>query len=180
MSSPRILIQALILIITIFYYSSSPSLAANPTYNVKSYGAKSGGKSDCTKAFLSAWGAACAATSPATIYVPTGRYLLRNALFEGRLCKNNAITIRIDGTLVGPSDYNALAKTESWLKFQRVTGVSIYGGTLDGQGSILWACKISGKSCPTGATVYINLSIYYIYIYIFPLLIYVFNFCCSL
>ncbi|KAI3459861.1 hypothetical protein Pfo_016524 [Paulownia fortunei] len=131
-----------ILILTLFYYYSSPSLAANPTYNVESFGAKSDGKSDCTKAFLSAWGAACATTAPATIYVPQGRYLLRNAYFGGNVCKNTAITIRIDGTLVAPSDYN----------FERVTGVSIYGGTLDGQGTELWACKNSGKSCPKGAT----------------------------
>ncbi|KAL7085815.1 hypothetical protein ACP275_14G301200 [Erythranthe tilingii] len=146
-------IQILILIITIqLFYYSSPSLAANPTYNVQSFGAKSGGNSDCTKAFLSAWGAACAATSPATIYVPPGSYLLRNAYFGGQLCKNTAITIRIDGTLVAPSDYNALAKTENWLTFERVAGVSIFGGTLDAQGTKLWACKNSGKSCPKGAT----------------------------
>ncbi|KAH6768255.1 Pectin lyase-like superfamily protein [Perilla frutescens var. frutescens] len=142
-----------ILIFTILFYYSSPSiLAANPTYNVQSYGAKSDGKSDCTKAFLSAWGTACATTAPATIYVPPGRYLLRNAIFGGNLCKNNAITIRIDGTLVAPSDYNVIGKSGSWLKFERVTGVSIYGGTLDGQGSNLWACKNSGKTCPKGAT----------------------------
>ncbi|KAL0368715.1 UNVERIFIED_CONTAM: Polygalacturonase [Sesamum calycinum] len=61
-----------ILILTLFCYSS-PSLSATPTYNVQSFGAKPDGKSDCTKAFLSAWGAACAATAPATIYVPRGR-----------------------------------------------------------------------------------------------------------
>ncbi|KAL3619881.1 hypothetical protein CASFOL_034793 [Castilleja foliolosa] len=144
------MIQILILI-TIFYYSS-PSLASNPSYNVQSFGAKSDGKSDCTKAFLSAWGTACASSGPATIYVPPGNYLLRNAYFSGNLCKNTAITMRIDGTLVAPSDYNAIGKSGSWLQFERVTGVSIYGGTLDGQGAKLWACKNSGESCPKGAT----------------------------
>ncbi|XP_042009522.1 polygalacturonase-like [Salvia splendens] len=134
-------------ILSLFYYSRLV-LAANPTYNVQSYGAKS----DCSKAFLSAWGAACATTAAATIYVPPGRYLLRNAYFSGSLCKNTAITIRIDGTLVAPSDYNAIGNIGSWLKFERVTGVSIYGGTLDGQGTKLWACKNSGNNCPKGAT----------------------------
>lgn len=142
-----------VLIFTILFYYSSPSLlAANPTYNVQSYGAKSDGKSDCTKAFLSAWGTACTAPTPVTIYVPPGRYLLRNVIFAGNLCKNNAITIRIDGTLLAPSDYNVIGKSGSWLKFERVTGVSIYGGTLDAQGANLWACKNSGKSCPKGST----------------------------
>ncbi|KAL1561423.1 endo-polygalacturonase [Salvia divinorum] len=141
-----------ILILSLLYFTSSIVLAANPTYNIQSYGAKSGGKSDCSKAFLSAWGAACAATAPATVYVPPGRYLMRNVYFDGNSCKNNAITIRIDGTLVAPSDYNVIGSSGSWLKFERVTGVSIYGGTLDAQGANLWACKNSGKGCPKGAT----------------------------
>ncbi|XP_057793874.1 polygalacturonase-like [Salvia miltiorrhiza] len=142
-----------ILILTFLHYSSSASiLAANSTYNVLSYGAKSDGKSDCTKAFLTAWGAACAYASPATVYVPSGRYLLGNAYFDGSSCKNTDITIQIDGTLVAPSNYNAIGNTGHWLKFEKVTGVSIRGGTLDGQGANLWECKNSGKNCPTGAT----------------------------
>ncbi|KAK6116779.1 hypothetical protein DH2020_049512 [Rehmannia glutinosa] len=151
MAAPK-LIQ--ILILTLFYYSS-PSLASQqPTYNVVSFGAKPDGRSDTTKAFLSAWGAACATTAPATIYVPPGRYVLGNAYFTGKSCKNTAITIRIDGTLVAPSDYNALGRSGSWLEFERVAGVSIYGGTLDGRGAKLWSCKNSnsGRSCPKGAT----------------------------
>ncbi|KAG8369382.1 hypothetical protein BUALT_Bualt14G0005400 [Buddleja alternifolia] len=136
----------------IFFYNYSTSFAANPSYNVQSFGAKPNGKSDSTKAFLSAWGAACATTQPASIYVPPGKYLLRNAYFTGKLCKNTAITIRIDGTLLAPSDYNAIGNSGNWLKFQWVTGVSIYGGTLDGQGTKLWACKNSSKSCPKGVT----------------------------
>jgi polygalacturonase len=122
-------------------------------YNVQSFGAKSDGKSDCTKAFLSAWAAACASTGPATIYAPPGRFLIGRALFGGQLGKSNAITIRIDGTLVAPYNFNVLGSSGNWLKFERVTGVSVYGGTLDGQGTGLWACKNSGKKCPKGAIV---------------------------
>lgn len=139
-----------ILLVVTFFYSS---FAAKNYYNVQTFGAKSNGKSDCTKAFLNAWAAACAATKPATMYVPQGRYSLRGVVFTGNLCKNTAITIRIDGTLVAPSDYNVIGNSGNWLKFYRVNGVSIRGGTLDGQGAALWACKNSGKSCPTGATV---------------------------
>lgn len=141
-----------ILILTFFYHSHA---ATNiPSYNVQRFGANPDGKSDCTKAFLSAWDAACASTQPANIYVPPGRYLLRNVNINGRLCKNKAINIRIDGTLVAPSDYNVIGNSGSWLTFQRVTGVSISGGTLDGQGANLWACKNSTKAnCPKGATV---------------------------
>lgn len=146
--------QIFILIITLIFFHSS---SATPTYNVKNFGAKSNGNSDCTNAFLSAWSAACAATQGAAIYVPAGKYLLRNAVFSGKSCKNTAIAIRIDGTLVAPSKYTVIGNSGSWLRFDRVTGVSIYGGTLDGQGAALWACKNSGGSCPKGATVSRNL-----------------------
>ncbi|KAH0773899.1 hypothetical protein KY290_011036 [Solanum tuberosum] len=121
-------------------------------YNVQSYGAKSDGKSDSSKAFISAWTAACASSSAATIYVPKGSYLLSNAYFYGQTCKSNAITINIEGTLIAPSDYNVIGKSGNWIKFERVNGVSIVGGTLDGQGTGLWTCKNSGKGCPKGAT----------------------------
>ncbi|KAL8103623.1 polygalacturonase-like [Apium graveolens] len=138
-------------LLLLFFLLNSSTSSATITYNILHYGAKSGGKSDSSKAFLSAWGAACATTSPATIYVPQGRFLLKNVYFYGEHCRNRAITIRIDGVLAAPSDYNVLGNSGSWIKFERVTGVSIYGGTLDGQGTSLWACKHSGKKCPQGA-----------------------------
>ncbi|KAK8512125.1 hypothetical protein V6N12_031853 [Hibiscus sabdariffa] len=121
------------------------------TYNVLNYGAKPDGNSDSTQAMVAAWTLACGSTKAATIYVPPGRFLLRNVVFRGQ-CKNNAIVFRIDGTLVAPSDYKVLG-TGNWLLFEHVNGVSVYGGILDGQGTGLWACKKSGKGCPSGATV---------------------------
>ncbi|CAA0818432.1 Pectin lyase-like superfamily protein [Striga hermonthica] len=143
-----------ILILTIIYCSLVPSLGANynPTLDVWSFGAVPDGKSDCTEAFTSAWSSACAYVGPATIYVPPGRYLLKNTYFSGASCENTDITIRIDGTLVAPSDYEELEKNGSWLQFEWVAGVSILGGTLDGQGTRLWECKNSGENCPKGVT----------------------------
>ncbi|CAI9762933.1 unnamed protein product [Fraxinus pennsylvanica] len=60
--------------------------------------------------------------------------------------------LRIDGTLVAPSNYNMIGNSGTWIKFKRVTEVSVIGGTLDGQGANLWACKNSGRSCPKGST----------------------------
>ncbi|XP_047939996.1 polygalacturonase-like [Salvia hispanica] len=141
-----------ILTVTFLHYFSALILAENSTYNVLSYGAKANEESDSAQAFQAAWGAACDSSSPATIYVPQGTYTLGNAYFDGSTCKNNAITIQIDGTLSAPSDYNVIGNSDHWLKFKRVTGVSIHGGTLDGLGANLWACKASGKECPKGAT----------------------------
>ncbi|XP_009615336.2 polygalacturonase-like [Nicotiana tomentosiformis] len=137
-----------LLFIFLFHLSS----AANTMYNIQTFGAKSNGKTDSSKAFLSAWAAACASTSPATIYVPRGSYLIRNAYFYGQTCKSKAITIRIDGTLLAPSDYNVIGNAGNWIKFEKVNGVSIYGGIFDGQGDGLWDCKTSGKNCPEGTT----------------------------
>ena len=144
-SSSSLLLAALLLLV------QQPYWATAVTYNVVNLGAKGDGRTDSTKAFVDAWAAACGSASPATIYVPPGRYLLRNAVFRG--CNNHAITFRIDATLVAPSDYRVIGDATNWLAFQDVTGVSIIGGVLDGQGTGLWACKRSGKNCPSGASV---------------------------
>ncbi|WMV56819.1 hypothetical protein MTR67_050204 [Solanum verrucosum] len=145
--------MSLLAIFSLFFiFFFNLSLATNTIYNVQNFGAKSNGKIDSTKAFLSAWGSACGSTSASTIYVPRGNYLIRNIYFNGQTCKSNAITIRIDGTLLAPYDYNVIGNEGSWIKFEKVNGVSIYGGIFDGQGASLWACKNSNKNCPKGTT----------------------------
>ncbi|KAK2976502.1 hypothetical protein RJ640_018081, partial [Escallonia rubra] len=109
------------------------------------------GKTDSTKSLISAWAVACGWPRPTTIYVPPGRYLVQHVHFRGA-CQNKVITIRIDGTLVAPSDYNALRSVGNWILFEGVNGVTISGGILDGQGTGLWASKASSKLCPSGAT----------------------------
>ncbi|KAJ6420390.1 hypothetical protein OIU84_027852 [Salix udensis] len=128
------------------------ALAKAERYSVLSYGAKPDGRTDSTKAFAAAWSRACASTNPATISVPQGRFYLGQVRFQGP-CKNHAILLRIDGTLVAPSDYKVIGNAKNWLIFENVNGVTVSGGTLDGQGAGLWSCKKSGKgSCPSGAT----------------------------
>ncbi|CAL5414232.1 unnamed protein product [Camellia sinensis] len=85
-------------------------------YNVLNFGAKPDGKSDSTQAFRKAWGPACNSTQTATIYVPQGRFLLKNVVLRG-LCKSR-IEFRIDGTLVAPSDYRAIGDSSGyWILF---------------------------------------------------------------
>ncbi|KAI8568573.1 hypothetical protein RHMOL_Rhmol02G0211700 [Rhododendron molle] len=139
-------------LLTPLFMFFSLSLATAATYNVVTLGAKGDGTSDSTNSFLSAWRAACDSVYPATIYVPPGKYLVGKTVFGG-VCKSSAINIHIDGTLLAPADYRVIGSLDNWLVFEHVTGVSIYGGgTLDGQGTGLWACKASGQSCPLGAT----------------------------
>ncbi|CAN0927148.1 unnamed protein product [Linum grandiflorum] len=143
----------LLLLIALFsLLSSSPASAAGkPQFNVVQFGAKPDGKTDSTKAFMAAWKQACASTKPVRMYVPKGRFLTRSLEFKGP-CKNNAIFIRIDGTLVAPSDIWAIGNNPNWLGFQYVDGVTISGGVLDGRGAGLWACKMARRKCPTGVT----------------------------
>lgn len=133
------------------------------TYNVVKFGAKADGISDATQSFLKAWAAACAAPAGAIIYVPKGRYLIKAAEFRGP-CKSK-IKVQIAGTLVAPADYRALGDANSWILFIKVDRISVVGGFLDARGAGLWACKTSGKSCPTGARVSLSFHITLLHIF---------------
>ncbi|CAI0421677.1 unnamed protein product [Linum tenue] len=142
--------------LTIYFAAAalSPSITSASKavkYSVSSYGAKPDDKTDSTNAFLTAWNKACSSPSPSTVYVPAGRFYLKNVAFQGP-CKTKSIMFRIDGTLVAPSDYSVIAKVGNWILFRHVNGVIVSGGTLDGQGASLWSCKAAGKSCPAGAS----------------------------
>ncbi|KAF3795918.1 Polygalacturonase [Nymphaea thermarum] len=127
--------------------------AAEKTFNVLNYGAKADAVTDDSPAFLKAWSAVCAAatSSAATMYVPSGQYLLHPTLFYGP-CVNGNITVQIDGHLVASSNYTLYGAKGYWLKFDRVKGLRIQGGYLHGKGSALWACKAGSGTCPSGAT----------------------------
>jgi polygalacturonase len=129
------------------------TMAKSSTYNVVDFGAKPNGKTDSTKSFLIAWNKVCTSNKPSIIYVPHGKFLLGRVTFSGELCVNKNISLIIDGTLVAPSDYNFIGEASYWLMFEKVSGVSIHGGVLDGKGNSLWDCKNSEKSCPIGAAV---------------------------
>ncbi|XP_022973873.1 polygalacturonase-like [Cucurbita maxima] len=127
------------------------ALANGITFDIVSLGAKPDGKTDASFVLQTAWTKACGSSTPATIYVPNGTFYVKSGSFNGP-CKNNAITISIDGTLVASSDMTVLANTKAWIWFKNVNGLSISGGVLDGQGTDLWNCKHSKKSCPDGVT----------------------------
>lgn len=145
LGSPQLRLSLLLLLLDL-------ALAAGLTFDIVSLGAKPDGRTDSSAALQTAWGHACSSAVPATIHVPKGTFYVQSGTFDGP-CKNNAITMRIDGTLVASSNVQVLAKTPSWITFRHLDGLSIYGGVLDGQGKGLWDCKTSGQSCPDGATV---------------------------
>ncbi|XP_020246785.1 polygalacturonase-like [Asparagus officinalis] len=116
-------------------------------YDVTRFGAKPDGRTDSAKAFLTAWAKACSSRSPSIIYVPKGTFLVSQASFLGP-CKSPAIRILIKGTIVAKYGYDSSLK---WLYLKNVDNVGIFGGTIDGRGKSLWACKMARRSCPIGA-----------------------------
>ncbi|CAN7063254.1 unnamed protein product [Brassica rapa subsp. trilocularis] len=141
------LVAALLMFFSSFLLMGTSMAASN--YNVVNFGAKPDGRTDSTKAFLSAWKAACRSAASVTVTVPRGSFLLKPVEFRGP-CRSR-ITFLIDGTIVAPSDYRGLGNSGYWILFVEVNRISINGGTLDARGASFWACRKSGKSCPGGA-----------------------------
>ncbi|CAI0458850.1 unnamed protein product [Linum tenue] len=144
--------SSLIVAAVLFLAAASVASASRPSvYIVTDYGARADPKTDSTSALSDAWRKACSDPRPSVVYVPHGRFHVRNLGFEGP-CRSKDILVRIDGTLVAPSDYSVIGNAKNWILFHDVDGVRISGGILDGQGTGLWSCKLDGrKDCPTGA-----------------------------
>ncbi|KAF2325609.1 hypothetical protein GH714_031045 [Hevea brasiliensis] len=132
---------------SILFASSPPAIAEPAQYSVQSYGAKPDGTTDSTKAFLSAWDQVCGSTAPASLYVPSGKFSLGKATFQGP-CKNSAIVVTIDGTLVAPSDYSSIGDENNWIIFKDVDGVTVSGGILDGQALACGLAKPPARVAP--------------------------------
>ncbi|KAF0917747.1 hypothetical protein E2562_021244 [Oryza meyeriana var. granulata] len=130
-----------------------PEPAGAAVYNVARYGASGDGAADSTRPFLRAWADACRSPRPATVYVPPGKYLVGRATFVGP-CSSRAVTFSITGTLVAPAGYGWDGASGQWITFESVVGLTVSGGTLDGRGETLWACKQKQPRghCPTGAS----------------------------
>lgn len=128
------------------------SQVSNANYNVVNYGAKPDGKTDSSKSFLSAWTFACKSLKAATVYVPKGTFLVGPIAFSGP-CKNK-IMFSIDGIIVAPTNYWKFGSSGFWILFYKVSGITVSGGALNGNGAEFWACRKDGKVCPPGARVW--------------------------
>ncbi|PQQ03388.1 polygalacturonase [Prunus yedoensis var. nudiflora] len=73
------------------------------------------------------------AEGEATVYVPRGSFLIKPVVFSGP-CRSSRVTFQMDDTgtsLVAPSNYWELGNSGTWILFIKVTGLSVYGGTVD-------------------------------------------------
>lgn len=123
-------------------------IASGKTFNVKDYGAKTDGKSDCTSAILSAWKEACEFPGSATILLPPGKYLTAMMMFSGP-CKGD-MTFKLDGAMRGTKDLSKFPRN-NWVAFQFMSNFKLTGnGVFDGMGRTTWAKnKRVGKVFPT-------------------------------
>ncbi|KAL6140236.1 hypothetical protein ACLB2K_058536 [Fragaria x ananassa] len=124
------------------------SLTANAAdFDVRIYGAKADGKTDDSQAINKTWTDACAATSPSTVVIEKGNYLVGPVRFGGP-CKA-PISIKVAGTLVAPAEPEKLKSQDGWVVFQNVDNLSVSGGgVFDGQGKLAWSrndCAKTGK-----------------------------------
>jgi polygalacturonase len=65
------------------------------------------------------------------------------------------VTFAIAGTVIAPARYGARGSSGRWITFENMDGLVVSGGgTLDGRGRALWACRRRGqRDCPTPTSV---------------------------
>ncbi|XP_043687698.1 exopolygalacturonase-like [Telopea speciosissima] len=107
-------------------------------FNVKDFGGKADGKTDISKALLSAWNDACESLEPSTVLIPEGTYFLGPVILKGP-CKSPSIGFQVEGVVKAPSNPSVF-KTDGWIVFQYINGLTLFGkGTFDGQGQRAWS-----------------------------------------
>ncbi|KAJ4980695.1 hypothetical protein NE237_031532 [Protea cynaroides] len=112
-------------------------VAEATVFDVKNYSAQADGKTDISKALISAWNDACASVEPSTVLIPEGTYLLGPVILSGPY-KSPTIEFQLQGLVLAPPD-PASFKTDGWVVFQYINDLTISGGgTLDGQGQKAW------------------------------------------
>ncbi|CAN6467216.1 unnamed protein product [Victoria cruziana] len=109
-------------------------------FNVLEFGAAANGVKDDTRAFLSAWAAACRVAGSTVLVPAKHEFLLGPISFSGPNCQPN-INFQVDGTIRAPTDRKAWLGFEllQWIQFTKLRGITIAGqGTIDGSGSVWW------------------------------------------
>ncbi|XP_073137344.1 probable polygalacturonase At3g15720 [Henckelia pumila] len=125
-----------------------PKIAADEydtIHDVTNYGAVGDGITDDTKAFESAWEAACTSGSSNSVIVPTGEFLVSRIVFQGP-CKFTSLSFQILGKIVAPprSKWRKTVEHE-WLYFHNVDGLNVTGngqGVIHGNGLSWWSTGV--------------------------------------
>ncbi|KAG9440430.1 hypothetical protein H6P81_020595 [Aristolochia fimbriata] len=123
------------LVLILFSWVAEAKTPSQRVFNVKEYGARADGKTDSSKALLSAWKAACEWEGKSRVFIPEGSFLIGPVVLKGP-CKG-FMTLQVKGSVKAP-DLNKF-NTEGWIEFQYIDGLMITGGgRFDGQGARAW------------------------------------------
>ncbi|WRX16576.1 Glycoside hydrolase [Theobroma cacao] len=108
-------------------------------FDVVDFGAKGDGKTDDTKAFQSAWAAACKVEASTVVVPAEFVFLVGPISFSGPYCQAN-IVFQLDGTIIAPADSQPWGQgILQWLEFSKLRGITVQGkGIIDGRGSGWW------------------------------------------
>ncbi|XP_061361174.1 polygalacturonase-like [Gastrolobium bilobum] len=132
--------------IVLFLLLATFDTAQSTVIDIKQFGGAP--NADITQAFVKAWNAACASTTPSKIVIPGGTYKM-NAIDVKGPCKA-PIEVQLDGIIQAPANPNALNDAYQWVKFGYVDYLTLSGrGTFDGQGATAWRQNDCGlnKNC---------------------------------
>ncbi|KAG2578059.1 exopolygalacturonase-like [Panicum virgatum] len=126
--------EARLALVVVVLLASAPAGGAN-VFNAKNYGAKGNGVVDDTKPLMTTWKAACGTAGAVTMLVPAGIYHIGPVQFHGP-CKASTLTFQLQGTLKAATDLKRFGN--DWIEFGWVNGLTVTGGTIDGQGAASW------------------------------------------
>uniref|UniRef100_A0A0E0ABT6 Exopolygalacturonase n=1 Tax=Oryza glumipatula TaxID=40148 RepID=A0A0E0ABT6_9ORYZ len=130
-------------------YGAAAAVAAGPggTFDITKLGAVGNGRADSTGAVMAAWRSACAGAGKQTILIPKGDFM--TGAMELRGPCNGAVTIQLDGNLLGSNDLSKYPgkKMPNWVEVRHVDNFVISGkGKLDGQGPGVWSKNSCAKN----------------------------------
>ncbi|KAL3714631.1 hypothetical protein ACJRO7_006521 [Eucalyptus globulus] len=115
-------------------------------FQIENYSVTGGGIPDITQSLLDAWKKACASTTSPKVLIPGGTFTLSEVVLEGP-CKAH-VEFEVHARLLAPPELSRF-KTDGWVVFHNIDGLTMLGGTFDGQGKMAWAQNdcIKNKNC---------------------------------
>ncbi|CAH1450185.1 unnamed protein product [Lactuca virosa] len=133
--------QAICCLFLIAYIARSHAAVVN----IKTKGAKGDGKTDDSKAIVSAWKEACGGVAPSSMLIPPGTYMVFPPIDLIGPCKG-PIEIKATGAIMKAPPELKKFTTAYWISIRNVNKLTMIGGTYNGQGEQTWKQNL----CPDG------------------------------
>ncbi|XP_062104831.1 exopolygalacturonase-like [Humulus lupulus] len=133
--------------------------AQTSIFDVKTFGAKGDGRTDDSQAIGKAWNKACTSPKPSRVLISKGTYIVGSFVFQGP-CMASPISVDVQGTLQAPVNPNQLLTKNSWIAFQNLNNLRVFGGgVFDGQGALAWSQNSCAKLKRCSGSLAMNIGI---------------------